>query len=37
MTAPTADRVIVALAMQYQASMIAADKLVAEFYPSMIW
>lgn len=32
-----ADRVIVALAKQYQASIITADKTIAEYYPSVIW
>jgi PIN domain nuclease of toxin-antitoxin system len=32
-----ADRVIVALARQYQSSIITADRLVAEFYPAIIW
>ena len=32
-----ADRVIVAIAEQYQASVITADKKIADFYSSVIW
>jgi PIN domain nuclease of toxin-antitoxin system len=32
-----ADRVIVALAKQYQASLVTADRFIADFYPSVIW
>ena len=32
-----ADRVIVALANQYQASLVTADRIIAEFYSSVIW
>ncbi|ACK69510.1 PilT protein domain protein [Gloeothece citriformis PCC 7424] len=32
-----ADRVIVSLARQYHASIITADRVIAEFYPRVIW
>lgn len=31
------DRVIVALAEQYQASLITADQIIAAFYPLIVW
>lgn len=32
-----ADRVIVALAENYQAPLITADRIIADFYPAVIW
>ena len=32
-----ADRVVVAMAEQYQASVITADQKIADFYSSVIW
>jgi PIN domain nuclease of toxin-antitoxin system len=32
-----ADRIIVALAKQYNASIITKDQKIREFYPSVIW
>lgn len=32
-----ADRVIVSLAMQYQIPIITSDKIISEFYSSVIW
>lgn len=31
------DRVIVALAKQYRASLLTTDKIIANFYPLVIW